>query len=64
MKITIPTELWVKLYCELSAYVENKCYPEEGIFIGSYFERSEDNFCEIADEIESILGSHFKKRED
>ena len=36
MKITIPTELWVKLYCELSAYVENKCYPEEGIFIGSY----------------------------
>ena len=53
-KIEIPTELWVELNCELSAYVENKCYPEEG-------ERSEDNFCEIVDEVGGILESYFRK---
>ncbi len=55
-KITIPTEVWIELYCELSSYVENKCYPEEG-------KRSEDNFCEIVDEVESILDSYFRKEE-
>ena len=26
-KISLPTETWVELYAELSAYVESKCYP-------------------------------------
>ena len=55
-KIEIPSELWVELYSELSSYVENKCYPEEG-------KRSEDNFCEIVGEVEGILRSYFRKEE-
>ena len=26
--IILPSEIWVELYSELSAYIENKCYPD------------------------------------
>ena len=54
MKIKIPSKLWVKLNCELSSYVANKCYPIEN-------DRTQDHFCKIVDEVESILESYFRK---
>ena len=43
-----------KITIPTELWVENKCYPKEG-------ERSEDNFCEIVNEVEGILESYFRK---
>ena len=65
MKITIPTEVWIELYSELSSYVENKCFPDRKTHNeeGERLDENQDDFCEIVDEVESILESYFKKEE-
>lgn len=65
MKITIPTEIWIELYCDLSSYVENKCYPNRKTHNeeGERLDETQNDFCEIVDEVESILGSYFRKEE-
>ena len=64
-KITIPTEKWVELYSELSAYVENKCFPNRNSHDekGERIEETQDDFCEIVDEVETILENFFIKEE-
>ena len=66
MKITIPTEVWIELYSELSSYVENKCFPNRKTHNeeGERLDETQDDFCEIVDEIEGILESYFKREDD
>ena len=66
MKITIPTEIWIELYSELSSYVENKCFPNRKTHNeeGERLDETQDDFCEIVDEIEGILESYFKREDD
>ena len=63
-KIKIPTEKWVELYAELSGYVEeclalNPIYDENG----ERTPEAEDKFCDIVDNVESILSKFFIKEE-
>lgn len=62
-KITIPTETWIELYSELSSYVENKCYPNRDSHNerGERIEETEDDFCEIVNDLENILKTFFIK---
>ena len=62
-KITIPAEKWVELYSQLSAYVENKCFPYRDSHDekGERIEETQDDFCEIVDEVETILETFFIK---
>jgi len=66
MKITIPSEVWVELYCDLSSYVENKCYPNRKTHNeeGERLDETQDDFCEIVDEVEGILESFFTREDD
>lgn len=66
MKITIPTEVWIELYSELSSYVENKCYPNRKTHNeeGERLDETQDDFCEIVDEVEGILESFFTREDD
>ena len=66
MKITIPSEVWIELYSELSSYVENKCFPNRKTHNeeGERLDETQDDFCEIVDEIEGILESYFKREDD
>ena len=65
-KITIPSETWVELYAELSAYVEAKCYPDRETHDknGSRLEETEDDFLDIVSEVEDILSGFFNKEQD
>ena len=56
-KIQIPSETWVGLYCELSTYVERKCFPHRKTHNeqGERLEETEDDFLEIVDNIEEIM---------
>lgn len=65
-KIEIPSELWVELYSELSSYVENKCYPNRKTHNeeSERLNETQDDFCEIVDEVEGILQSHFRREEN
>ena len=62
-KITIPSETWVELYAELSAYVESKCYPDRETHDknGSRLEETEDDFLDIVEDVEEMLGGFFNK---
>jgi len=62
-KITIPAEKWVELYSQLSAYVENKCFPYRDSHDekGERIEETQEDFCEIVDEVETILETFFIK---
>ena len=64
--IILPSEIWVELYSELSAYIENKCYPDRITHDqnGSRTEESEDDFCEIADEVENIMRQSGPEKEE
>ena len=66
MKITIPSEVWIELYSELSAYVENKCFPNRKTHNeeGERLDETQDEFCEIVDEVEGILETFFRREED
>ena len=65
-KVSLPTETYVELYAELSAYVENKCYPNRKTHTenGERIEETEDDFIEIVDEVEQILKTFFKKENE
>ena len=65
-KITIPSETWVELYAELSAYVEAICYPDRETHDknGSRLEETEDDFLDIVGEVEDILSGFFNKEQD
>jgi len=65
-KVSLPTETYVQLYSELSAYVENKCYPNRKTHTenGERIEETEDDFIEIVDEVEQILKTFFKKENE
>ena len=56
-KIQIPSDTWVGLYCELSTYVERKCFPHRKTHNeqGERLEETEDDFLEIVDNIEEIM---------
>ena len=56
-KIQIPSETWVGLYCELSTYVERKCFLHRKTHNdqGERLEETEDDFLEIVDNIEEIM---------
>ena len=62
-KITIPSETWVELYAELSAYVASKCYPDRETHDknGSRLEETEDDFLDIVEDVEEMLGGFFNK---
>ena len=62
-KIKLPAETWVELYAELSAYVESKCYPERETHDknGSRLEETEDDFLDIVEDVEEMLGGFFIK---
>ena len=64
-KIQIPSETWVGLYCELSTYVESKCFPHRKTHNdqGERLEETEDDFLEIVDNIEGIMSEFFIKGE-
>tara|TARA_R110001592_G_scaffold292694_1_gene562201 strand:- start:523 stop:735 length:213 start_codon:yes stop_codon:yes gene_type:complete len=64
-KQIISTEKWVELYSELSAYVENKCYPNRVSHNkkGERIEETENDFIEIVDDVETILNKFFIKGE-
>ena len=64
-KIKLPSEVWIELYSELSSYVENRCYPNRKTHNekGERIEETQDDFCEIVDDVESILDTFFKKGE-
>ena len=66
MKITIPSEVWIELYSELSSYVENKCFPNRKTHNkeGERLDESQDDYCEIVDEVEGILESFFTREDD
>ena len=59
-KIQIPSETWVGLYCELSTYVERKCFPHRKTHNeqGERLEETEDDFLEIVDNIEEIMSEY------
>ena len=44
----LPAPQWVKLYIELSSYIEDKLYPLDD-------DKNEDAFIEIVDDVEHIL---------
>ena len=64
-KIQIPSETWVGLYCELSTYVERKCFPHRKTHNdqGERLEETEDDFLEIVDKVEEIMSEFFIKGE-
>ena len=64
-KIKLPSEVWIELYCELSSYVEFRCYPNRKTHNeeGERIEETQDDFCEIVDDVESILDTFFEKGE-
>lgn len=66
MKITIPSEIWIELYSELSSYVENKCFPNRKTHNeeGERLDETQDDYCEIVDEVEGILESFFTREDD
>jgi hypothetical protein len=62
-KIKIPSETWVDLYCELSTYVESKCFPHRKTHNdqGERLEETEDDFLEIVDDVENLMSEFFIK---
>ena len=64
-KIKLPSEVWIELYCELSSYVETRCYPNRKTHNeeGERIEETQDDFCEIVDDVESIFDTFFEKGE-
>ena len=63
-KIKIPTEKWVELYSDLSDLIENysaidPVYDDNG----QRTPESDDKFCDIVDNVESILSKFFIKGE-
>ena len=64
-KIEISSETWVGLYCELSNYVESKCFPHRKTHNdqGERLEETEDDFLEIVDDVENLMSEFFIKGE-
>ena len=65
-KPKINAETWVEMYAELSAYVENKCFPNRITHDsnGSRTEESEDDFLDIVDNVETIMRMFLKKEQN
>ena len=63
-KIKIPTETWVELYAKLSFYVE-ECSGVEPVYDddGQRTPETADKFCDIVNDIESILSDYYIKEE-
>ena len=78
-KITIPTEVWVKLYAELAGwhvekhYEHNDDHDSDGNYIvpwtkdengdESYTEEAQDKFNDASGSVEEILGRFFEREE-
>tara|TARA_R100000655_G_scaffold58948_1_gene97406 strand:+ start:2746 stop:2967 length:222 start_codon:yes stop_codon:yes gene_type:complete len=62
-KIEISSETWVDLYCELSTYVESKCFPHRKTHNdqGERLVETEDDFLEIVDDVENLMSEFFIK---
>jgi hypothetical protein len=63
-RIKIPTETWVELYSDLSGYAEgllaiHPIYDDDG----QRDLESDNRFCDIVNEVESILEEFFIKEE-
>lgn len=62
-KITIPSDVWVGLYAELSAYIEEYGSTDNRFDDnGNRLEEYEDEFLHIVDNVEEIM-SNFLTRE-
>jgi len=69
MKITIPEEVWVELYTQISAHILeysslDPVFEIDENGVERYTEDKQDQFCEIVEDVESILESHFRKEND
>tara|TARA_A100001011_G_scaffold393422_1_gene483212 strand:+ start:467 stop:676 length:210 start_codon:yes stop_codon:yes gene_type:complete len=69
MKITIPSEVWLELCNDLSDYVLQYSSLDPITEIDEngteqYTEEKQDQFCEIVDEVESIVAIFFKRKDD
>tara|TARA_R100001510_G_C7461080_1_gene81578 strand:+ start:208 stop:441 length:234 start_codon:yes stop_codon:yes gene_type:complete len=67
-KITISQDTWIFLYSELAAYILEYASLDPVTFVDTdgterYTEDKQDQFCEIADDVESIMGTVFIKEE-
>ena len=67
-KITIPTQVWVELYTEISAHILEYSSLDPVTEMDEngderYTEEKQDQFCEIVDDVESIMGTFFKKED-
>ena len=65
-KITIPSEVWVKLYTELSAHILeysslDPVFEIDENGVERYTDDKQDQFCQIVDDVESILDTFFEK---
>ena len=65
-KIQIPSETWVGLYCELSTYVESKCFPDRKTHNdqGERLVETENDFLAIVDEVEELMSTYFTPKGD
>jgi hypothetical protein len=62
-KITIPSDVWVGLYAELSAYIEEYGSIDNRFDDnGNRLEEYEDDFLQIVNDVEEIM-SNFLTRE-
>ena len=67
-KIILPSEVWVELYSELSAHILEYSSLDPVTFVDEngeerYTEEKQDQFCEIVEDVESILDTFFEKGE-
>ena len=68
-KIKLPSEVWVELYTELSAHILEYSSLDPVTFVDEngeerYTEEKQDQFCQIVDDVESIMGTFFKKEDE
>ena len=69
-KVLLRTEDWVYLYSEIASVMQQKFFrdqiwevhkDEDGIFHDVTTPKSEENFCELCDDVEEIMSKVFEK---
>ena len=70
MKTKIEIEDWIYLYSEIASEMQQKFFrdqiwevhkDEDGIFHDVRTPKSEENFCELCDDVEEIMSKVFEK---
>ena len=69
-KVLLRTEDWIYLYSEIASVMQQKFFrdqiwevhkDENGIFHDVRTPKSEENFCELCDDVEEIMSKVFEK---